>query len=254
MMRFTLYDGPSELDGEPIVCIVTTPHVDPRKSYKTQGTVQTYIIRSDVDPITALQAGHDASVCGDCALRGEKGLGRSCYVPVWGSVNNIWRAYRDGAYPHVFSYSDGAFPREWWRATIRLGAYGDPAAVPERIWSDALGYQEVFGYTHQWRDERFAYLKRWAMASCESEGERRQAQTLGWRTFRVMRSHELLGDREVICPASMRDVKCADCLACGGLSAKAKCDIGIYAHGNPGARNFERRTARVSHKSPLGIG
>lgn len=50
MTPFILYEGPSEIDGAPIVCIVTDPN-QARLNKKTQRVVQTYIFRQDIDPI-----------------------------------------------------------------------------------------------------------------------------------------------------------------------------------------------------------
>jgi hypothetical protein len=238
---FILYEGPSVLDGAPIVCIATKPVVDPRKVYKTQGIYSTYIIRADLDPIEAINQNADVSICGDCVHRGDHGINRSCYVPVWGGVRNIWLAYKRGKY---------ASGRQTWDTligeTVRLGSYGDPAAVPIvnlDFWLDGVG--AVVGYTHQWRDPRFQELKRWAMASCESLADVIDAHALGWRTFRVRTASDHLMSHEVICPASAEaghKANCAECRACGGLSSKAKCDIAIIAHGDKGkVRAFERK-------------
>ena len=64
-----LYEGPSALDGAPIVVIVTGLA---RKSTnaKTGALLQTWILRSDMHPIDAVRSGADSSICGDCRHRG----------------------------------------------------------------------------------------------------------------------------------------------------------------------------------------
>lgn len=239
---FILYEGPSQLDGEPIVCIVTAPAIDQRKTYKTQGTVQTYIILRDQDPIEAVRDGDDESICGDCMHR-RGPQGRSCFVPVWGSVRNIWLAYQRGKYrPWMHAEDQEALAG----SIVRIGSYGDPAAVQFDFWPFLLNnVAATVGYTHQWRtcDQR---LSRWCMASCESELDYARAKQMGWRTFRVRASaaYPVLS-REVICPASNEaghKTDCASCRACGGMSSKAHADIVIIAHGDKGkVRAFERK-------------
>ena len=74
---------------------------------------------------------------------------------------------------------------------VRLGTYGDPAAVPASIWSDLVAYSDGHtGYTHQWRTS--PGLRGLCMASVDSEEEAIEAWALGWRTFRVIRRNTRL--------------------------------------------------------------
>ena len=63
---YVIYDGPSEIDGKPIVAIAQVK----TGNRKTGDMVQTWILRSDVDPITASRTGEDVSICGDCPHKG----------------------------------------------------------------------------------------------------------------------------------------------------------------------------------------
>ena len=65
MSGFVFYDGPSLIDGAPIVAIAVLES----ENGKTGDMVQTYILRADVDPVSALRTGEDASICGDCVHR-----------------------------------------------------------------------------------------------------------------------------------------------------------------------------------------
>src|SRR5687767_8577197 len=69
-----LYSGPSELDGSPIIAVVTGVHRG-TSNLKTGPVLQTWILRSDISPVEAVKTGADRSVCGDCALRNG-----ACYV------------------------------------------------------------------------------------------------------------------------------------------------------------------------------
>jgi hypothetical protein len=55
------------IDGSPIVVIVNK--IDGSDNAKTGAMVQTFIIRSDIAPVAALQSGADYAICGDCEHR-----------------------------------------------------------------------------------------------------------------------------------------------------------------------------------------
>lgn len=125
-----LFEGSSVLDGQPIVVIAT---LNSRNS-KTGDMVQTWILRSDINPVEASKTKQDASICGGCPHRHS--LGGACYVNIGQAPLAVWKAYKRGAYPHVLEgdnekYLKGRF--------IRLGSYGDPAAVPVSIWKYITG-------------------------------------------------------------------------------------------------------------------
>lgn len=150
---------------------------------------------------------------------------------------NIWRTYHKGNYPSVTAVEARAL---FAGKRVRLGAYGDPAAVPFHVWEEVLAETDArAGYTHQWRSAPVAFA-RFIMASCDSETDYVDAKALGYRTFRVRTADESLHKREIVCPASKEagvKTNCAACIACGGNGAKARVDIAIVAHGTPG-RNF----------------
>lgn len=234
-----LYEGASMLDGAPIVAIINRIEVA-STNVKTGAMAQTFIIRSDVKPLDALRLGLDSSVCGDCLARpANEGF---CYVQVGRSVESVYGAYQRGRYARPGADYDIAILAELFRDSIfRLGAYGDPAAVPYELWEEATRHAKARnGYTHQWR--RFPAFKTLCMASCDNEPDHWEAKAAGWRTFRMRLASEPLVKREVSCPAAKESgakTTCADCRACGGLLAKAKADIAIIAHG-PTAKQIGR--------------
>ena len=230
---FIIYEGPSLIDGMPIVGITTFDS----NNTKTGNMVQTWIMRSDIDPITASRTGADYSVCGDCQHRGRPHNGnsgwakeRSCYVNLVFAPRSVFDAYKRGVYsynPHLADIGRGQ--------QVRLGSYGDPVAVPQRIWdelcSEAAGWT---AYTHQTNTHPERY-----MTSADSLSQAQQAWARGERTFRVLKSAFDLQSNEILCPASDEAGKrttCANCKLCAGASIAAK-NIGIVAHGN-GARHF----------------
>jgi len=111
---------------------------------------------------------------------------------------------------------------------VRLGSYGDPAAVPYEVWENicnvAAGYT---GYTHQWDNKKIDQrIKNFCMASVDSivgyTKEYDKARALGWRTFRVRESLENpVMDDEFVCPASKEAgvlTNCQRCNLCCGLN------------------------------------
>jgi hypothetical protein len=228
-----LWRGPSELDGAPIV-LIATGLANGSNNAKTGDLVQTWILREDVSPTDAVNTGADASICGSCPHRGMiengKNVGRSCYVTVFQAPLNVWKSYHRGIYPQ-------ATPETLVGRKVRLGAYGDPAAVPASVWAELLAQSlSGTGYTHQWRTSDRAFAQ-WLMASCDDQKDALDAARMGYRTFRVTaldsRQDRMKG--EVICPASEeagKKTQCAACLACGGLGSKAKANIVITVHGS----------------------
>ena len=168
-----LYKGPSVLNGEPIVVIATElqtarRHARHGVNAKTGAMVQVYILAGGRDPVRAHRSGADAAVCGDCIHRQG-----SCYVRLDQGALVVWRAYQRGRYRHaslqVARAALAGLP-------VRLGTYGDPAAVPTVVWQTVLTQSAMHtGYTHQWRtcDQTLAH---WCMASCDTAEETAQAQ------------------------------------------------------------------------------
>lgn len=225
-----IWQGPSQIDGKPIVLIASGLESDSPNT-KTGAMVQCYILRADQSPIEAVRSGADRSICGDCRHRGELGKGRSCYVTLMHGPRVVWDAFQRDVYPEVSLFeAQTAFRAR----RVRMGAYGDPAAIPFYVWATILLFTDkVTGYTHQWRncDRQFA---NYVMASCDTELEKSEANQMGYRTFRVRGAGEQLAQREIICPASEEmghKTNCFTCGACGGHDSKARVDIAIIAHG-----------------------
>lgn len=230
MRGFVFYDGPSALDGAPVIGIAVL-HSENRK---TGDMVQTFILRADQSPLEAIATGDDVSICGNCQHRGNPVIGRkrSCYVQVGRAPQGIFGAWIRGAYPLV-SPDEGA--QLVAGRKVRLGAYGDPAAIPGEAWralvSLAIG---TTGYSHAWRDALAESIRPLVMASVDSAAEAIHARAQGWRTFRVRIASEPLLHREMVCPASAEGGKrtqCADCLACDGSERAHRASVAIIAHG-----------------------
>ncbi len=239
-----IYRGPSELDGAPIIVIATGLANRSHNTKTGGGLIQTWILRDDLRPTEAVNTGADASICGACPHRGTivdgKNVGRSCYVTVFQAPLNVWKTAQRGSYPEV---SHGALSGTFAGRGVRLGAYGDPAAVPIRIWDAVLSRAAFWtGYTHQWQVID-PVLGDYCMASVDNAHERFLAKAMGYRTFRVRGEEGSRHEGEIICPASEemdKKTTCDKCKACGGLGAKAKADVVITVHGAAGKVNAMR--------------
>lgn len=228
-----LYEGPSQLDGAPIV-VIATGLKQASTNAKTGAMVQTYILRSDIPPIDAVKTGADESICGGCRHRGDgTGKERSCYVTLFHGPRGVYAAYKRGSYPRQgLMLFAGLFANRM----VRLGTYGDPAAAPINIWKHVLSQAAGWtGYTHAWHTVDAATWHPFVMASADTEAEMHEAHALGYRTFRVTPGpHENIRGLEVVCPASDEAGKrttCEQCRACMGTSGKARASIQIAAHG-----------------------
>lgn len=233
ILGYIAYEGPSEIDGRPIVVVVNK--LSGSDNIKTGADlVQTFIIRADVNPVDALKTGDDVSICGQCAhrplLASETG-DAPCYVNVGRSVRSVYEAYKRGRYVKA---SPGTLRRILAGRKVRLGTYGDPAAAPVRMWQEITADADgIVGYSHQWQSVGFDHAA-WAplvMASADNIDEAAQANLYGMRVFRVSVGVDKQSG-EVTCPASAEGGKkatCDTCMLCGGTSKAAR-DVVIADH------------------------
>jgi len=237
MRGFIFYRGSSPIDNAPIVGIAVLRS----KNVKTGDMVQTYIIRSDVHPVDAVNTGKDQSICGSCVHRGnaEENRKRTCYVDHGKSVSAIYKAFRRGSYPDMSRDLSHAAAQLKGRK-VRLGAYGDPAMIPADIWYALLSEASDWtGYTHQWKQAFAQAHRELCMSSSDSIEDRDLARAMGWRTFRVIAINAAPKlDREIYCPASPEGGnkrQCITCTACDGALKPESVSIAILAHGKAAA-------------------
>ncbi len=234
-----IYSGPSLIDGAPIVCVAIVQS----GNIKTGDMVQTYIIRADVNPLEASKTGADFAICGNCKHRGtattdstrKQAQGRTCYVNLGQGPTQVFKRLTSTGYPTATTAETQTIGRA---RMVRLGTYGDPAAVPSQVWdqllSEAAGHT---GYTHQHElSPDYSRL----MASVDNQHEATAAHNAGLRTFRVIpikdyttHGQNALLKNEILCPASKeagQRVTCDQCKLCSGSAITAK-SIAIVAHG-----------------------
>jgi hypothetical protein len=226
---YILYEGLSKIDNKPIVVIATMKTTN----RKTGDMVQTWIMRSDINPVEVSQSGSDVSICGTCPHR--QSLGGDCYVNIGQAPLSIFKAYKRGRY-HKLPFAD--YEAIFKGRAIRFGAYGDPVLIPfaivQKLASIATKHT---GYTHQWQDARFNEYKPYFMASADSPSEAGQALVNGWRYFRVSRE-AMPNNNEVECLSVTKSIACADCGLCNGASINDRAkSIVITAHGSRSNKN-----------------
>lgn len=241
-MKRIIYSGPSKIDGSPIIAV----YLQGSNNSKTGRSMsQVYILQADIDPIAANRTGADFGVCGDCPHRGVAdsnkvsglAVGRSCYVNLGQGPNQIYKAYKAGKYKpasleELSSIGEGQ--------VIRLGAYGDPLAIPSHIIRALLSKSKGHtSYTHASGLLPGSTMSH-SMISADTPEQALEAHNKGLRTFRVIpikkwqdKGAKSLLKGEILCPASKEAgarVTCSDCLLCSGQNTKAK-SIAIPAHG-----------------------
>lgn len=240
---YTIWSGPSLLDGSPIAVVALLGS----SNRKTGNMVQTYIIRTDMRPTEAVSTGADAAICGDCKHRPS--TGGACYVVVAQGPTVVYKTMIAGKYPTATPADVGVMVTG---RMVRLGTYGDPAAVPAHVWDDLTAHAiGRTGYTHQWANESLPIehrqaIARLTMASVDNLAEAQQARANGLRYFRIRLATETLQDREFVCPASEEGGKrklCDTCGACNGTTKSTGASPVIIVHGNKASKFVAQRAA-----------
>ena len=228
-----LYEGPSAIDGKPIVAIATCL-IHPSKNDKTGPMSQLIIMRSDMHPVDAVTSGDDESICGTCPAR--KANDNWCYVLVGKPISKVYKTYKNGRYPT--GSADDLIKSRW---SFRHGTYGNPSAIPFEVSEEIFTTLEAAGkkwtaYEHEWRtcDQR---LSRYSMASCETIEDAKEAVSMGWRPYLSCLPEEVEQAKELgllRCPYRLHDAstpQCTDCTMCDGNAGKVSAGIVAPVHG-----------------------
>lgn len=248
-----IYRGPSELDGSPIVAIASGI-VTPSSNRKTGPMLQVFILQDDVDPFEASRTGADLGICGHCGnaglpwwlvpivamlfpfrlIVGKVASLRTCYVSLLFHVIPTWKAYRKGDYADICNNPD-LIQQLGRNVEVRIGAYGDGAAVPRYVWRALLKYASGWtAYSHQAEWEGSSYDPTIYMRSCDDLQEAQRAWANGERTTRVIQRGDYIAPNERRCPNETTDgrIQCIDCLLCSGTTGKGKYSIVFEVHGS----------------------
>ena len=227
MRNLIIYDGPSVIDGSPIVAILTGL-ANASRNTGTGDMLQVYILRSDMMPEAARHTGADASICGDCPMRGrvvtldgardiaatlptsqrvqlikriktaqDKGqntinVERPCYVIVSQAPTIIFKAYQRGLYREATPDEAAQYVRG---RALRIGAYGDSAALPPGIVEPLADVADTLtNYTHSacYDMSRAKQLAQFTMLSADNLAQAERYWQSGARTFRVSSDWEII--------------------------------------------------------------
>jgi hypothetical protein len=248
-----LYQGPSKFNGKPIIVIANGLITDSQNE-KTGNMVQTYILCADQNPVSANYNFKDDAICGYC----KHAKHGTCYVTLHEGPYSVYYAYLRGLYP---VYNEAEHSELFKDKSVRLGSYGDPAAVGYEIWENILKLTNKFtGYTHAWGNKKIdPRFKNIIMASCDTIKETQKAQSVGWRTFRIRLSkNDVILDNEFICPAGKEnensEMTCSKCLNCKGLSCNSSKNPTIVIHGTDyKIQRFKKLITKINNKKKHSI-
>ena len=202
----TIWQGVSEFDGRAIKVVMSCYATDSENN-KTGPLVQVSILPVEKTPKQVYNS-KEPTVCGDCKYNGG-----GCYVQ-WPRLTGQWKTSQKR---HI-SLELAAWLCNGLR--VRIGAAGDPAAVPLYVWQTLLaGADSWTGYTHAWRYCETGH-SRYFMASCDSEQEVQEAVGRGWNVFYV-HDGKIEEDMDYIkCMADGITKSCFTCMLCHGRPSK----------------------------------
>jgi hypothetical protein len=218
MSGIIVYDGPSLFDGNRVIAIATLI----TRNAKTGPMTQLWILPADRDPVAA-RRGMDRTHCGDCPAKPW------CYVAWAQAPLQVWKTWNLGG------YIAGPLPTH---SPIRIGAAGDPAALPFEALKGLEKAPFHTGYTHAWRtcDKRW---RRFLMASCDNPRDAADATRAGWRAFLTTSgsaptpldsSTRGARTRFVECTNAKNGTPCIACKLCDGAKRNAP-SVWIGVHG-----------------------
>lgn len=215
-----LFKGPSVLDPATRIVVIATGFDRPSANQKTGGMLQVYTLVESLHPMDAIRVGLVSAICGDCPL-----IGDICYLQIHKDINKVYNCYKRGGYRYVESIEE--IEHLFFNKRVRLGAYGDPAAIPGFIIEAILKYAKAYtSYTHN--GQYNPVVAELSQASVESAKQAKDWQAKGYKTFRIKLDSEPLVEDEIACPNEKRpDIQCRDCLLCDGQKA----NIAVNVHG-----------------------
>jgi hypothetical protein len=233
-----VYYGPSRYDGSDIVAILQPAS----RNIKTGSMVQLWIMRADTAPIEASRKGLDYAVCGNCKHRGTPNPdkasgwaeGRTCYINLLQAPSALYNAWKRGSIKPAKSI--GQVQAMLSGQGLRVGAYGDPAALPDGLVTMLCNMAEFhtsYTHGHTVSDTLGDSAASYSMVSADSEAEAIQSHEKGFRTFRVIpiaQANKPLLKNEIMCPNTTKGIQCNDCRLCNGNKYNGK-SIAIIAHG-----------------------
>ena len=216
---YILYRGIT--NGKSFVAIATLES----RNVKTGNMVQIWFLLEHTSPIEGVKSGLDAStICQECPFA----HGNGCYVEVGRAPTMVWKKFKACGYPEL---NPCDYSRVFSGRKIRFGAYGNPTLLPLSIVKAIASVSNGWtGYFHDWKTNPLAneYAK-YFMASTETESSYRLAKSLNYRVFHVS---PVQPADTLECLSETKQMQCADCKLCSGLSKSRLPSIWINPHGS----------------------
>jgi len=226
MQSFILYHGPAMLPYKGIITVVVFLS---DSNPKTGTCIAVAILPGDGKrAMSDRKRGLDISVCGVCPFRSIASGGKGgCYVSAFalmgyaGSASAAWKRADPYAMP------------ESTIIPMRLGAYGDPAAIPVESFQRLMDWHggSCWGYTHGWRHSAAQHLRTTCMASVETGEHQAHAMNKGWRVYRIVASLQDIKATGLTLCESAKGIECIACGACSGTDARHDKGRAIVVHG-----------------------
>jgi hypothetical protein len=172
--------------------------------------------------------------------------GRKCYVRIDQGPLIVWKAYKRGYYKPESARALGR------GRMVRLGTYGDPAAIPAAVWDDLLAEATGWtGYSHQ-----SGFRPDLVMQSADTFEAAADFWSQGMRTFRVVQSlADVIPTKEVLCPASAEAGRRTTCEACKlhtiGHMHRPENHKTMVFHGRSARRSENNQRPRVCRISKI---
>ena len=203
---------------------------------KTGNIPQVYILCKDV-PVGAYSRLETKAVCNDCPLQKKPAGCGSCYVATHRGPRVVYEAYKGGLYQSIpVRMVADVLPK-----VVRVGAYGDPLAVPASVWAELKeSFKYVLGYTHSWRDKPIE-ARHW-MASCHTVEDIQIANALGLSTFTAVteqKNIQKVPKRRRLCNNVKESMQCAQCRLCRYTKGEPV-NVYIPVHGGHGKETAYR--------------
>ena len=208
-------------NGKSFVAIATLES----RNVKTGNMVQIWFLLEHTSPIDGVKSGLDAStICQDCPFAS----GNGCYVEVGRAPTMVWKKFKACGYPEL---NPCDYSRVFSGRKIRFGAYGNPTLLPLSIVKAIASVSNGWtGYFHDWKTNPLAKeYAQYFMASTETESSYRLAKSLNYRVFHVS---PVQPADTLECLSETKQMQCADCKLCSGLSKSRLPSIWINPHGS----------------------
>ena len=229
---FIVWQGTSLLNDQTEIVMIVTGLVNKSRNSKTGPMAQVFYLHADLHPVEAIELKEVDSICGDCPL-----IRDVCYVVEGQAPAAVYRGFKRGIYPQL-DYSNSAHVELLRNFGIRLGAYGDPASVPDYVNLELLQYGngKHTGYTHQWKtlaNDRIETLASYCMLSCDDFAELAIVNAMGYRGYLYIPEGQEPPERNeaIECLYSTKGIQCNDCNLCDGGNTRPSVWIGAHGIG-----------------------